>query len=148
MLRLNPGDNQGVRYLLVNYLLKLDRFDDVEALLNLPEYRSESSTEWNYTRLLLSYRKTGASPQTVQLLNDATRVNPYLMRMLMGKLSPNQHGGLVTFGGPDEAASCFKGLHEAYIRVPHLIEWLNDVNDRMERGRRRLDRERKSRKRR
>lgn len=33
MLRLNPGDNQGVRYVLLHWLLEIDAPDQVEALL-------------------------------------------------------------------------------------------------------------------
>ena len=33
LLRLNPNDNQGVRYLLVHWLLETKRSDDAEALL-------------------------------------------------------------------------------------------------------------------
>src|SRR6202011_1906364 len=53
MLRLNPGDNQGVRYTLAGFLLFLDRDDDLEQLLR--QYPDEWSAAWAYTRALLGF---------------------------------------------------------------------------------------------
>jgi len=50
MLRLNPGDNQGVRYTLAGFLLFLDRDDDLARLLQ--EY-DEDMAAWAYTKSLL-----------------------------------------------------------------------------------------------
>jgi hypothetical protein len=44
MLRLNPGDNQGVRYTLAGFLLSLDRDDDLGRLLQ--QYPDEGSAAW------------------------------------------------------------------------------------------------------
>jgi tetratricopeptide (TPR) repeat protein len=46
LLRLNPNDNQGNRYMLAECLLKLDRDDEVAALLDT---YSEGSAEFEYT---------------------------------------------------------------------------------------------------
>ena len=46
MLRLNPGDNQGVRYTLAGFLLFLDRDDDLEHLLR--QYPDEATAAWAY----------------------------------------------------------------------------------------------------
>ena len=57
MLRLNPNDNQGVRYTLASWLLLTDRDDDLERLLG--QYPDEDSATWAYTRVLLAFRRGG-----------------------------------------------------------------------------------------
>src|SRR5262249_11248720 len=55
MLRLNPNDNQGLRYTLAAWLLNMDRDDDLAHLLD--QYPDEGSATWAYTRALLSFRR-------------------------------------------------------------------------------------------
>src|SRR5688572_14975205 len=50
MLRLNPGDNQGIRYLLANCLLRENDQEALESLLN--QYEDDVMAEWLYTRAL------------------------------------------------------------------------------------------------
>ena len=55
MLRLNPNDNQGVRYELASCLMKSG---DTEALKELlKEYDEDGSALWLYTQALLAYRE-------------------------------------------------------------------------------------------
>ena len=56
MLRLNPGDNQGVRYTLAGFLLFLDRDSDLVHLLQ--QYKEDSAT-WAYSKALLAFRQHG-----------------------------------------------------------------------------------------
>lgn len=50
MLRLNPNDNQGVRYFLANLLLETG--DDVGLGKLLVQYKDDWSANWKYTRAL------------------------------------------------------------------------------------------------
>ena len=52
MLRLNPNDNQGVRYSLAGFLLLLDRDDDLARLLE--QFAHDDMTAWAYTKALLA----------------------------------------------------------------------------------------------
>src|SRR5262249_44406101 len=63
MLRLTPGDNQGLRYTLANWLLYLDRDADLAALLD--QY-DEGMAAWAYTRALLAFRQQGDTPEARQ----------------------------------------------------------------------------------
>lgn len=47
LLRLNPNDNQGIRYFLLELLLETNHFEDVRALMvDYPDY---GSVDWAYT---------------------------------------------------------------------------------------------------
>src|SRR5205807_8235221 len=71
MLRLNPDDNQGVRYTLAGFLLFLDRDHDLTRLLQ--QYPDEGTAAWTYTKALLAFRQYGDTPEARQLLKEAKK---------------------------------------------------------------------------
>jgi tetratricopeptide (TPR) repeat protein len=54
MLRLNPGDNQGIRYVLLAALLEAGDDARIEALLK--GYRADPAASWAYGRPLVAFR--------------------------------------------------------------------------------------------
>ena len=69
MLKLNPNDNQGIRYLLLGSLLQRDDTPALKALL--ADYPNEWSVYRLYTCVLLAYREDLASaPATLKLLKN------------------------------------------------------------------------------
>jgi len=66
LLRLNPGDNRGNRYLLARLLLQEGRGEELGALLK--EYGEDASAEWLYTRALWLFRNEGESPRASRSL--------------------------------------------------------------------------------
>jgi hypothetical protein len=59
LLRLNPNDNQGIRYLLAAWLLELGRDDDLAALLK--RYEGDAMAACVYAKALLAFRRAGDS---------------------------------------------------------------------------------------
>lgn len=57
MLRLNPSDNQGIRYVLAARLLEMGRDADLARLLK--DYEDDGLAAWAYTSALLAYRLQG-----------------------------------------------------------------------------------------
>src|SRR5205823_2534726 len=87
MLRLNPGDNQGVRYTLAGFLLSMDRDNDLTHLLN--QFPQEGMATWAYTKALLSFRQHGDTPEARRLLQEAKKRNRHVPAYLLGlKPSP------------------------------------------------------------
>ena len=103
MLKLNPNDNQGIRYLLLAGLLRRDDLSGAKALL--AAYGDEWSANWLYTRALIAFRENaGAKPATLKLLKDARSSNEHVPAILAGIKPPViNDSGYVTMGGPDEA---------------------------------------------
>ncbi len=64
MLRLNPNDNQGIRYLLLDCLLILGRDDDAATLIK--RYKNDGSAAWSWSRALLAFRQGGDCPEFSQ----------------------------------------------------------------------------------
>jgi tetratricopeptide (TPR) repeat protein len=80
LLRLNPNDNQGVRYSLVGWLLAVG--NNRGAVVLLDKY-DEDSACWEYARALLEFRTWGDSDRARTTLERAFQSNetfaPYLL---------------------------------------------------------------------
>ncbi|MHB1377168.1 MAG: hypothetical protein ACYCXB_07070, partial [Candidatus Humimicrobiaceae bacterium] len=85
MLKLNVNDNQGIRYILITYLLELGWYDELEKLLKKGKFKNDGSAEWLYTRTLLAFIKEGDSENTRKELKAALNCNKYVPEYLTGK---------------------------------------------------------------
>jgi tetratricopeptide (TPR) repeat protein len=123
MLRLNPDDNQGLRYSLATLLLDLERDADLRHLL--AQYAEDASGEWAYTKALLAFREGGESAQANKLLVQATKANQHVPAYLLGhKQLPHELPPYVTMGGEDEAVSYVVGNRRGWLNTPGAISWL------------------------
>lgn len=123
MLRLNPNDNQGVRYSLATLLLDLECDEDLRRLVS--EYENDSSAEWAYTKALLAFREAGESSQAGTLLKEATKVNEHVPAYLLGhKQLPQSLPPYITMGGEDEAMGYAVGNRRAWLNTPGAVSWL------------------------
>jgi tetratricopeptide (TPR) repeat protein len=125
MLVLNPSDNQGIRYLLVNLLLGMDLDDDVRKLLN--RYRGEPTATWRYTTALLEFRLGGATAKANKSLQAALRYNPHVPPYLTGqKRIPNRLPDHVGFGDEDEAVAYAADHLNHWRRAEGALDWLQE----------------------
>jgi tetratricopeptide (TPR) repeat protein len=123
MLRLNPGDNQGVRYLALDLLLQMERYDEVQALL--AEYPDEWSAVWSYTRALLEFRQHGAAAPANKALREALKQNPHVPPYLTGqKRIPNRRPDYMGMGDEREAVWYASEHLNYWRRTPGAVEWL------------------------
>ncbi len=125
LLRLNPNDNQGVRYTLLTWLLAAGRIDDAQAVYQ--QYADEVSGTWAYLHALLVFRKIGPSVKARKALNQAFDANRYAVFFLTGvdplpKSLPAYHG----FGDENEGVSIVYTTGIAWIETPGALEWLAD----------------------
>ncbi len=75
ILKVNPGDNQGVRFLLPECLIRLYRYDD---FLKLDEKSEDSeSIEYSYSRVL-SYYKLGHFDNAKLEFKSARKLHPHV----------------------------------------------------------------------
>jgi tetratricopeptide (TPR) repeat protein len=126
MLRLNPNDNQGMRYRLVAMLLDLERHDELDELLK--RYEEDSSAEWAYTHALLMFRREGDSDGARVALRAATEVNQYVPEYLARvKPMPREAPDSITLGGEDEAISYAAQFLPAWKETPGAAAWLRNT---------------------
>jgi tetratricopeptide (TPR) repeat protein len=123
MLRLNPGDNQGIRYLLLPLLLELGRDDDAEKLHR--RYDDDGMASWMYTRALLDFRKKGDGVLSRASLAEALKANSHVPAYLTGrKKPPRALPETYGIGNEDEAVICVHECGAAWSATPGALAWL------------------------
>jgi len=123
MLRLNPGDNQGLRYLLLPLLLEAR--DDEAAAALLENYDGDMLAMWPYAAALVAFRREGDSSGAQSALTRAIESNPYVVDYLLApETLPEDPPPYVTVGGRDDAASTARALLPAFEETPGGLEWV------------------------
>ena len=83
MLKLNPNDNQGIRYLLLTCLMSTSQYAGARELIK--EYEGDVSADWAYTRTLLAFIENGDSPVSRTHRKTAIATNKYVPAYLSGQ---------------------------------------------------------------
>jgi tetratricopeptide (TPR) repeat protein len=127
MLRLNPNDNQGIRYLLAGCLLR--RGDDNALKELLASYEDEGGVFWLYTQALLAFREGGENDErAAALAREAWAANEHVPAILAGtKPHVPSENGYITLGGPDEATDYVAECGQAWHRTPGAVAWLTKI---------------------
>jgi tetratricopeptide (TPR) repeat protein len=135
LLRLNPGDNQGVRYSLLPALLLSAR--DAEAAALLDRFGDEPTALWRYGRALAVFRREGNSRVARDHLRAALRTNRHVPRYLSGEgdwAGPEPLS--YSPGSREEAVICEAELGPAWRATPDAMRWLHTHGPRRKSGRR------------
>ena len=136
LIRLNPGDNQGVRYSLLAALLLAGRDDDAATLLD--QYGDEPTALWRYGRALSVFRREGDSRAARERLREALRTNRHVPRLLTGDSEwPGLEPASYAPGSREEAVICDAELGEAWRATPDAARWLHAHALRRKSGKRR-----------
>ncbi|HTN97368.1 MAG TPA: hypothetical protein VL101_10350 [Nordella sp.] len=129
MLRLNPNDNQGIRYLLAESLLARDDITPLKKLLK--KYKGDASAQWLYTQALLAFRDK--APNANALAEEAWEANSHVPDMLSGDRPLVQSDtGYIRAGGDDEASFCVEAIGAAWRSTPGAIAWLKELTGKCE----------------
>ena len=123
LLRLNPTDNQGIRYLLMPCLIELGRDKDAEELFQ--QFNDDGMGTWMYSRVLLDFRKHGDSPTADGSLKAAMAANKFVPAYLVGRKTiprvlPDYYG----LGDNAEAVTYVYGNIATWQSTPGALEWL------------------------
>ncbi len=125
LLRLNPADNQGNRYMLAPCLLQLGREKELTRLLD--DY-DDASAHWQYLRALAVYRHEGDTPLARKRLKQAIKNNEHVPDFLLARRTPpDDESDTCTFGGEDEAVNCASGIGDSWRTTPGALEWLERI---------------------
>ena len=126
LLRLNPSDNQGIRYPLAAALLELG---DINALQELLDKYDEPTAAWLYTKALVAYLKQGDTGEARERLQEAMDYNPHVVPYLLGKKRlPKRLPESIGFGDKDEAVVCAAEFGPGWHKTRGAIDWLAAVS--------------------
>jgi tetratricopeptide (TPR) repeat protein len=124
LLRLNPNDNQGLRYRQTEWLLWLECYDELDELF--AAYDEDAAAAFAYTRALAAFRREGDSAEARRLLEEARELNPHVRAYLSGsKRLPKRLPDYVGFGDDSEAVDYAAGAAALWTSVPGALAWLN-----------------------
>jgi tetratricopeptide (TPR) repeat protein len=123
MLRLNPGDNQGIRFSLIDALLQLGRDDEAGKLLK--QYKDDGSTYWAWSRALLAFRQKGDVVASRKALTRAVEANAHVATYITGrKRLPRTSPDFVRMGSKEEAAAYVQDAGAAWNAAEGAKTWL------------------------
>lgn len=101
LLVLNPGDNQGIRYILLTLYIGLKKYEEAKALIE--EY-DEVTAVFMFSEALLHYEQHGITKEGLDLLKEATTSNPFVVDYLLGRKEiPSERSDYIGFGDETEA---------------------------------------------
>jgi tetratricopeptide (TPR) repeat protein len=120
MIRLNPGDNQGIRYSLLRLLLEGNR--DQEAAALIEQMREDEGASWLYGGALVAFRLRQADADT--RLARARAENRHVVAFLTGQKKIPALPDSYRPGSVDEAAIAAESLVDAWRATPGAVEWL------------------------
>ncbi len=133
MLALNPGDNQGVRYLLIDLLLLLGLLEEAEELLG--QY-DEGMAAWLWSKALLAFKKSGDHETSRKALKHAIASNKHILPLLTGAMAmPRSLPAYISIGDETEAVGYVYGAFGAWRATEGAIAWaaVNSVGGRQAR---------------
>ncbi|WP_409199300.1 DUF6398 domain-containing protein [Methanobrevibacter sp. DSM 116169] len=128
ILKLNPDDNTGVRYILINNLLELNRLKEAEDLIDY--FDEEYSSIWYFSKLLLSIKNKDDDETIKKLYNEANNLNKYIVPFLIGtKETPNHPAEFYSLGDENEAINYFYLAIESWMEDTEAIDILKDLRN-------------------
>lgn len=123
LVALNWEDHAGARYPLMSLLLKLERNEEAEILLD--EYDGDEYAAWAYSRALLLFRQEGNTTAARLELKAAIEQNPHVPAYLSGeKLLPESAPEFTGFGDESEAIHYALEYYPYWWSTPGAIDWL------------------------
>lgn len=124
MLRLNPNDNQGIRYTLSGYLLEEGRDGEMQKLM--ARYGDEATCFITWNMALWTFRTTdGSNDRSDALIKAAVGTNDFVPAYLLGqKYVPYRLPDYYSPGGDEEAVIYAAGAKKAWEKTPGALAWL------------------------
>ena len=123
MLRLNPGDNQGIRYRYVPRLIELDQLDAAREVIESKDYRDDICAMWDFAAALIAF-KQGRHADADLLLKRAVARNRFVAPLVL-EVTPMPAGSdSWSPGTASEGAMVADLLIEAWHSDEEALLWL------------------------
>lgn len=130
MLKLNPNDNQGMRYILITRLLILNRLLESEKLYK--DYEDDYSAQWYYSKAYLYFCKRSKQLYADKALKEAMEYNPYVPIYLLGLTEmPEEMAEYTGVGDENEAIAYVDDSLELWANNKKALKWFVDLYNKM-----------------
>ena len=123
LLRLNPGDNQGIRYVLGFCLLEENRQDELDKLFEEHDSQKDNSCFMLYNKALHLFRKGDSKAE--QVLQQAIKSNEHVYSYLSEEERlPFRPPASYSPGAISEAEIYASETIKAWNNTPGALDWL------------------------
>jgi len=123
LIRLNPNDNQGVRDVLITWLLLAGRLRDARDLWK--RYERDGSAVWAWSLVLMDFIEHGDGPGANASLQETTANNPHLASLLLGREDlPLRAPDFIGRGDRDEAVAYVVDNLNPWQQTDGALRWL------------------------
>lgn len=129
IIRLNPSDNQGIRDIMMLYLIELN--EDEKFRKYAKKFRHDTMVFARYNKVLFEFKTSGASAGASVLLEDALHYNPHVPALLLSKKKPTDSPVHYSPGEKTEALYYAEFAHPVWRQVPGALEWLIGESSRL-----------------
>lgn len=126
IMSLNPGDNQGVRALIVDCCLKLKRYKDILTVCKDSQEDHMAETVYGHVLALFALKRM---PSAKKALKQALDILPLVAEELVKARHTrpkNMREGRYTVGGADQAWYYWQEAGEYWEEVPGAIEFVRE----------------------
>jgi tetratricopeptide (TPR) repeat protein len=123
LLRLNPNDNQGARYVLVAIWLELG--EEQEARQVVSAHSPDNVCHWSYSRALMEFRQRGDQRRSQHALRRALAGNRFVPAFLLGKRHARSYEMDLVEPGKESEAIEYQHLYSgAWAMTEGALAWL------------------------
>jgi len=127
ILKLNPNDNQGARYILFDFLLTDNRLSEIESLIK--KYPQDGAAHWEWNKALYYFKKFGGDAEKAKKQAQvAFASNEFIEQYLTGKKKiPKESPDSFALGSKEEALCYVQDSIGAWISTGPAIAWLKSL---------------------
>ena len=122
LIALNPNDNQGVRDLLMLYLILLR--EEKKFLKYAKMFGDEGTAFSCFNRALFAFATTGESSEAAGKLKKAIKQNPFVRNLLLSKKTITRLPAFYGLGDQNEATYYSYFAQVVWQVIPGALDWL------------------------
>ena len=135
LLRRNPNDNQGMRYMQLVRLLHAGSVSEIERLLAMYD---EGNASWAFGRTLHLFRTRGPGPEANAALRTAKQANRHVVAYLLAdREMPEESPAYIGYGDESEAQAYALDAWTVWADAPGALPWLASMRGPSKAGPRR-----------
>lgn len=125
MIILNKNDDQGVLYILINWLLDEEDYEYLEQLFK--EHEDDGSAAFKYSEAVFYFKK-GSKEEAAKKLREAIKTNPHVPKYLLGiKKLPIELPEYIGRGDETEAQTYMADAFEVWRNTKGALDWIGDA---------------------
>ena len=128
LLDMNPLDNLGIRYELMEYALHKKKWSIVKSILN--EFSDDGGLLFYHAKYIYLFFTIGKKSKTKKAILTAHKKNPHVLRILVGGEDDPGYSEYYSPGSPEEATLVLPFLSEYFIKHRELLKWVFEVMTR------------------